>query len=518
MRKRIEILSACNRHMLILVAFLVVYMLDTPQVIAQSATAPFVIRLVRGNGDTAVYTRNATSFRFGATLNATMQYHFGSLITPASSLYTCDQFYSLAPGGLGSGGGAVGFVMEYLPLQSDWGLSLNATFPDYRAMQSVTPFPPASGAAVDILNRTILTKVSTTYFGIQPQIRYNPFSGSAFHVLFGAGVEIGTSSSMTSSVSRQEVDRAEVLRKVPFFINDFRYNVSVGTGWDVLGGVVGRFRMILSPGVSLQVGSPMYSKNNSSWNSVITRATFAIKFSPDEVSEVTVPSIPIPLEPPPVISALRKADSEFTLMKSGSDVAIGFLVIPESRTQTVAQSGPLVTKPTKQNSATSTVASPSEPTEGAIAATKPTEPVASSVETVAPPRPEPLSPPVKIPFKGKLRYNIAEVFSTYKSEVDTAITPDVIGYLDEVAKVMKSNPTLILRIEGHSDNFSSSSAETQRVSDERALQVVRFMISQGISRSRLLASGFGARNPVASNRTPQGRAANRRVEISIIRP
>lgn len=502
--------------MVILIAFLFVCVLDTPQVIAQSATSPFVIRLVRGNGDTAVYTRNATSFRFGATLNATMQYHFGSLITPASSVYTCDQFYSLAPGGLGSGGGAVGFVFEYLPLQSDWGLSLNATFPDYRAMQSVTPFPPAAGAAVDILNRTILTKVSTTYFGIQPQVRYNPFSGSAFHLLFGAGVEIGTSSSMTSSVSRQEVDRAEVLRKVPFFINDFRYNVSVGTGWDVLGGVVGRFRIILSPGISLQVGSPMYSKNSSSWNSVLTRATFAIKFSPDEVSEVTVPSIPIPLEPPPVISALRKADNEFALKKSGSDVAIGFLVIPESRTQTVAQSGPSVTQPT--NPATSTVVSPTVPKDGAIAVTKPTEPVEASVETVVPSRPVPPPPPVKIPFKGKLRYNVAEVFSTYKSEVDTAITPEVMGYLEEVAKAMKSNSALILRIEGHADNFSSSSAETQRVSDERALQVVRFMMSQGISRSRLLASGFGARNPVASNRSPQGRAANRRVEISIIRP
>lgn len=518
MRKRTDILSAYNRHLLILGTLLVMFALDSSRAIAQSATAPFVIRLVRGNGDTAVYTRNATAVRFGATLNATMQYHFGSLITPASSVYTCDQFYSLAPGGIGTGGGAIGFMFEYLPLQSDWGLSFNATFPDYRAMQSVTPFPPATGAAVDILNRTILTKVSTTYIGLQPQVRYNPFSGSALHLLFGAGIEIGTSSSMTSSVSRQEVDRAEVLRKVPFFINDFRYNVTFGTAWDVFGGVVGRFRMILTPGVSMQLGSPMYSKNNSSWNSVLARATFAIKFSPDVISEVTVPSAPVPLEPPPVISALRKADSKFAATKSGGEVAIGFLSIPESRIQNLANSTPSSTPTTKQNIASSTTAAPTTPKEVTPVTTKPAETVETPVEAVTPIKPEPPAPPARIPFKGKLRFNAPEVFSTYKSEVDTAITPEVMGYLDEVAKTMKSNSSLILRIEGHADNFSSSSAETQRVSDERALQVVRFMMSQGISRSRLLASGFGARNPVASNRTPQGRAANRRVEISIIRP
>ncbi|MFN5865559.1 MAG: OmpA family protein, partial [Candidatus Kapaibacterium sp.] len=94
--------------------------------------------------------------------------------------------------------------------------------------------------------------------------------------------------------------------------------------------------------------------------------------------------------------------------------------------------------------------------------------------------------------------------------------PRLRGYLEALSDYMKTNPSYLLRIVGHSDNFGGSPAETQRISDERALQIVRFMMKSGISRDRLLASGMGARSPVASNRTPQGRASNRRVEITII--
>jgi outer membrane protein OmpA-like peptidoglycan-associated protein len=188
-------------------------------------------------------------------------------------------------------------------------------------------------------------------------------------------------------------------------------------------------------------------------------------------------------------------------------VAIGMLMPREPRTESVPEK--------KQDIAAAPPTPVTSAPEPAPIAPKPEAP-----EKVAAPKPEPVPPaaPIRIPYKGKMRVNTPEVFASYKSELDTAVTPELLGYLDEVVKLMKSNSTLMLRIEGHADNFGASAAETQRISDERALQVVRFMMSQGIARSRLLASGFGARNPVASNRTPQGRAANRRVEISILRP
>jgi outer membrane protein OmpA-like peptidoglycan-associated protein len=112
--------------------------------------------------------------------------------------------------------------------------------------------------------------------------------------------------------------------------------------------------------------------------------------------------------------------------------------------------------------------------------------------------------------------NQLQIFSGYSSPTDTALTDEMRRYLDAVAEYLKQNPRAEVRIVGHSDNFGGSPAQTQRVSDERALQVVRYLLSKGIPRERLLASGLGARSPIQSNRTPQGRAANRRVEITIV--
>jgi chemotaxis protein MotB len=53
------------------------------------------------------------------------------------------------------------------------------------------------------------------------------------------------------------------------------------------------------------------------------------------------------------------------------------------------------------------------------------------------------------------------------------------------------------------------------LSQKRADNVMQFMISQGVNANRLSAQGFGDANPVASNDTPQGRAQNRRVELTI---
>lgn len=53
------------------------------------------------------------------------------------------------------------------------------------------------------------------------------------------------------------------------------------------------------------------------------------------------------------------------------------------------------------------------------------------------------------------------------------------------------------------------------LSQKRADNVMQFMISQGVNPNRLSAQGFGEADPVASNETPQGRAQNRRVELTI---
>ena len=53
------------------------------------------------------------------------------------------------------------------------------------------------------------------------------------------------------------------------------------------------------------------------------------------------------------------------------------------------------------------------------------------------------------------------------------------------------------------------------LSQKRADNVMQYMISQGVNPNLVAAQGFGDANPVASNATPEGRAQNRRVELTL---
>ncbi len=73
-----------------------------------------------------------------------------------------------------------------------------------------------------------------------------------------------------------------------------------------------------------------------------------------------------------------------------------------------------------------------------------------------------------------------------------------------------------LRIEGHTDN-TGSSAINDSLSQRRAAAVRDALIQRGVPASRLVAQGFGAREPKASNASASGRALNRRIEIEVVR-
>ncbi len=90
------------------------------------------------------------------------------------------------------------------------------------------------------------------------------------------------------------------------------------------------------------------------------------------------------------------------------------------------------------------------------------------------------------------------------------------GLLDEVAHVLQQEPGIKIRIEGYTDNVGSDRVNL-RLSQARAVSVMRYLIGKGIAPGRLTAKGFGKANPIASNRTAAGRAKNRRVEFTIRR-
>jgi outer membrane protein OmpA-like peptidoglycan-associated protein len=98
---------------------------------------------------------------------------------------------------------------------------------------------------------------------------------------------------------------------------------------------------------------------------------------------------------------------------------------------------------------------------------------------------------------------------------DTKLSPKVQQELDAIVKYLQGNASAKLAIIGHSDNFGSLD-ETQKLSEQRAQVIVSYMMKLGIPKDRLYPQGLGARSPLASNTTPQGRQKNRRVEIRVI--
>jgi outer membrane protein OmpA-like peptidoglycan-associated protein len=84
--------------------------------------------------------------------------------------------------------------------------------------------------------------------------------------------------------------------------------------------------------------------------------------------------------------------------------------------------------------------------------------------------------------------------------------------LTQVLDLLTREPTLRLVVAGHTDAEGTDS-HNQDLSLRRARAVVAWLTARGVSAARLEPAGFGESQPVADNRTPEGRALNRRVEI-----
>ena len=94
------------------------------------------------------------------------------------------------------------------------------------------------------------------------------------------------------------------------------------------------------------------------------------------------------------------------------------------------------------------------------------------------------------------------------------VRPEAKANLRELAISLEKYPGSDLLILGHTDQLGSS-AYNQALSERRANAAATYLISQGVSGSRIATRGLGETEPIASNETEAGRQANRRVEVSI---
>jgi OOP family OmpA-OmpF porin len=87
------------------------------------------------------------------------------------------------------------------------------------------------------------------------------------------------------------------------------------------------------------------------------------------------------------------------------------------------------------------------------------------------------------------------------------------GMLNEVVTVLDKNPGVKIQVDGHTDSIGTA-AYNQKLSEKRAEAVVHYLEKHGISADRLSFKGYGLTRPIATNKTKEGRALNRRAELT----
>ncbi|GAA3518628.1 OmpA family protein [Aquimarina addita] len=88
--------------------------------------------------------------------------------------------------------------------------------------------------------------------------------------------------------------------------------------------------------------------------------------------------------------------------------------------------------------------------------------------------------------------------------------------LSDIIAILNEYPSAKFTVEGHTDS-AGSEASNQKLSDARANSVKTYLTGKGVDQFRLSAIGYGESRPIASNKTRDGRAQNRRVEINLVK-
>ena len=101
-------------------------------------------------------------------------------------------------------------------------------------------------------------------------------------------------------------------------------------------------------------------------------------------------------------------------------------------------------------------------------------------------------------------------FETGKS----TLKPESAEQLKNIAEILKAFPSVNIKLGGYTDNTGDANANL-KLSGDRASTVKAELVKLGITDARLESEGYGQENPVATNDTEEGRAANRRISVRV---
>ncbi|MEO7064041.1 MAG: OmpA family protein [Dokdonella sp.] len=207
-----------------------------------------------------------------------------------------------------------------------------------------------------------------------------------------------------------------------------------------------------------------------------------------------------------------EADLGFTLAETPR-----YLLAKQDRPQGNLQIGVIVADiPDKQRAGVYVIQVENKPMDKGMAATKQSEPVVENKPVVVESTPVGVeSKPVDSTTLGNNLASAGQV-NVYGIHFDfdkADIKPQSKAQLDEIAKLLTTNPALRLRVTGHTDNIGTAE-HNQVLSKLRADAIVAVLVANyGIAADRLASAGLGASLPVTSNDSEEGRASNRRVEL-----
>lgn len=111
---------------------------------------------------------------------------------------------------------------------------------------------------------------------------------------------------------------------------------------------------------------------------------------------------------------------------------------------------------------------------------------------------------VKVAFSGNNMF----------SHDGTGLSAQAQQQLAQLARTLNDTPYVNAVVLGHTDS-SGQLAYNNKLSQQRAEQVKAFLLQQGVAAQQITAEGRGPAEPIADNKTAQGRAANRRVELVV---
>ena len=96
----------------------------------------------------------------------------------------------------------------------------------------------------------------------------------------------------------------------------------------------------------------------------------------------------------------------------------------------------------------------------------------------------------------------------------STVKPEAAQILDRLVVFMNENKDKRANLAGYTDNVGTD-AYNQRLSERRVNSVREYIVGKGVDSGRVAGQGFGESKPIADNKTAEGRAKNRRVEIKV---